>query len=98
MVGNKNNVIKKDIVEYLYNKVGFPRKELGNLLDDIFLLMGYSIVKDNKLLISNFANFEVKQKRERLVLNPLTKQPNKVLARKVVNFQASRNFRQLLNG
>lgn len=92
----KNKIIKKDIVEYLHRKVGFPKKDLGKLLDDVFLLMGYSIIKDKKLLISNFANFEVKNKKERVVLNPLTRQPNKVFARKVVNFQASRKFRSYL--
>ena len=93
---SKQNVIKKDIIDYLYNKIGFPRKELSTLVDDIFLLMGYALVKEKKLLISTFGTFEVKHKKERVVFNPRTKEPNKISARNVINFQASRKFRDYL--
>lgn len=93
---SSNNIIKKDIVKHLYHKVGLSQKELSSMLDDLFLLMGYALIKDKKVLINNFGNFSVRKTNKRVVYNPKTKQPHQIKAHNVVKFQPSRNFRTYL--
>ncbi|MGV3278387.1 HU family DNA-binding protein [Rickettsiales bacterium LUAb2] len=93
---SKKNIIKKDIENHLYNKIGFPKKELNVIINDIFELISYSLENKQKVKISSFGTFDTKHKKERVVFNPKTKEPNKILARNVVNFQASKKFRQFL--
>ena len=56
-----------------------------------------NLKKDEIIKISNFGNFKVKMKNERIGRNPKTKQTAKISARKVVSFKASKILKSRIN-
>lgn len=96
MINKQKNIIKKDIVENLYNEVGFPKKELTNIVNDVFTTISDALTSKQDVKINSFGVFNIKNKKQRVVYNPKTKEPNVITARYVVNFNPSKKFRAFL--
>jgi integration host factor subunit alpha len=90
---------KAEIVQALYSKVGgFSRKESAELVDLVFEMMKETLGKGEKLKVSGFGNFVLRDKRQRPGRNPQTGQPIKISERRVLTFKASQILKQTLNG
>ena len=63
---------KADIVERIYEKVGFSKKEASEVVDSIFEIIKSHLEHGEKVKISGFGNFVVHQKRPRKGRNPQT--------------------------
>ena len=63
---------KADIVEALYEKVGFSKKEAADLVELVFDQIKGNAVARTKIKISGFGNFVVREKRSRVGRNPQT--------------------------
>src|SRR5579863_10501340 len=89
---------KAEIVQALYNKVGgFSRKESAELVDLVFEMMKETLGRGEKIKVSGFGNFVLRDKRQRPGRNPQTGQPIKISERRVLTFKASQILKQTLN-
>ena len=88
---------KADIVEALYEKVGFSKKEAADLVELVFDTLKGSLASGDKAKISGFGNFIVREKRSRVGRNPQTGQSIQISARKVLTFRPSQVLREDVN-
>ncbi|MBU1206464.1 MAG: integration host factor subunit alpha [Deltaproteobacteria bacterium] len=88
---------KADIVETIYGKVGFSRKESAEIVDLVFDLMKETLENGEKIKISGFGNFIVREKRSRKGRNPQTGEEIQISARRVLTFKPSQVLRKALN-
>ena len=91
------NLTKKDIINSIYMKLGFSKKVLDTILDDILYIIIENLKKNKKVKISNFGTFELRKKKEREGRNPKTKEKKFISARNVVLFKASKDFKKFIN-
>ncbi len=89
---------KADIVEALYEKVGFSKKEAADLVELVFDTLKATLAKGQKIKISGFGNFVVREKRSRVGRNPQTGQSIEISARRVLTFRPSQVLRSDVNG
>lgn len=89
---------KADIVHAIYARLGgFSKKEASDLVDLVFETMKETLGRGEKIKISGFGNFVLRDKRERQGRNPQTGEPITITARRVLNFKASQLLKQFLN-
>jgi len=89
---------KAEIVQALYSRVGgFSRKESAELVDLVFSMMKETLGRGEKIKISGFGNFVLRDKRHRPGRNPQTGQPIRISERRVLTFKASQILKQTLN-
>src|SRR5579864_7293945 len=75
---------KADIVEALYEKVGFSKKEAADLVELVFDQIKGTLSQGQKIKISGFGNFVVREKRSRVGRNPQTGESIEISARRVL--------------
>jgi integration host factor subunit alpha len=89
---------KAEIVQALYTRVGgFSRKESAELVDLVFEMMKETLGRGEKIKVSGFGNFVLRDKRQRPGRNPQTGDPIKISERRVLTFKASQILKQILN-
>ena len=91
------NLTKKDIVNSIYMQLGFSKKILEVILEDILDIIVKSLKSNKKVKISNFGTFEIRHKKERKGRNPKTKEVKIISSRNVVLFKPSKDFKQFIN-
>jgi len=96
-VGN-STVTKADIVEKVYETIGFSKKEASELVELVFLELKKTLQNGEKVKISGFGNFVVRGKNERVGRNPQTGEQIKISARRVLTFRPSQVLKAMLNG
>lgn len=93
-----STVTKADIVERVYEKIGFSKKEASELVELVFNSLKTTLQKGEKVKISGFGNFIVRGKNERVGRNPQTGEQIKISARRVLTFRPSQVLKAMLNG
>jgi integration host factor subunit alpha len=89
---------KAEIVQALYARVGgFSKKESADIVDLVFEMMKETLARGEKIKISGFGNFVLRDKRQRPGRNPQTGDPIKISERRVLTFKASQILKQVLN-
>lgn len=88
---------KADIIERIYEKVGFSKKESAEIVELVFDTMKETLSKGEKIKISGFGNFVVRQKRPRIGRNPQTGEEIEISARRVMTFRPSQVLKTELN-
>lgn len=88
---------KADIIEEIYGKVGFSKKESAEIVELVFDTMKETLEKGEKIKISGFGNFVVRAKRPRIGRNPQTGEEIEISARKVLTFRPSQVLKSALN-
>lgn len=88
---------KADIVEALYEKVGFSKKEAADLVELVFETIKNTLSQGQKIKISGFGNFVVRDKRSRIGRNPQTGESIEISARRVLTFRPSQVLRAEVN-
>jgi integration host factor subunit alpha len=88
---------KADIVERIYEKVGFSKKEASEVVESIFEIIKARLEHGDKVKISGFGNFVVNQKRPRKGRNPQTGEEIIITGRKVLTFKASQVLKKTIN-
>jgi integration host factor subunit alpha len=88
---------KADLVEALYTKIGFSKKEAADLVEMVFETLKSTLASGSKVKISGFGNFVVRQKRARMGRNPQTGESIEISARKVLTFRPSQVLRAEVN-
>ena len=88
---------KAEIVERIYERVGFSKKEAADVVESIFEVIKTRLEDGEKVRISGFGNFVVREKQPRPGRNPQTGTEITIDARKVLTFKPSPVLKQALN-
>lgn len=88
---------KVDIIENIYEKVGFSKKEVAIIVESIFDIMKESLKNEDKIKISGFGNFVVRKKRARRGRNPQTGDDIEISSRRILTFKPSQVLKAALN-
>jgi len=88
---------KADIVEKIYEKVGFSKKESAELVELVFDIIKGTLETGDKIKIAGFGNFVVKNKADRRGRNPQTGEEITIIARKILTFKPSQVLKASLN-
>jgi integration host factor subunit alpha len=89
---------KADIVQVIYGRLGgFSKKEAADLVDLVFETMKETLARGEKIKISGFGNFVLRDKRKRQGRNPRTGDPMEITERRVLSFKASQILKHGLN-
>ena len=94
---SKRTMTKADLVEQVHENIGFPKKEAAEIVDCVFDVIKDSLQGGDKIKISGFGNFLVREKAARKGRNPQTNQEIIIEARRVINFKASQILKAALN-
>jgi integration host factor subunit alpha len=88
---------KAEIVEQIYERVGFSKKESADLVEKVFDIIKDTLRDGEKVKISGFGNFVVREKNARKGRNPQTGEEIVLEARRVLTFKPSLVLKNLLN-
>ncbi len=88
---------KADIVSAVYEKVGFSKKEAVRVVETIFDIVKEGLERGEKVKISGFGNFVVRNKRARRGRNPQTGHDIEISPRKILTFRPSQVLKNDLN-
>lgn len=88
---------KADIVEIVFEKVGFSKKDVSAVIEDIFECIKNTLEKGEKVKVSGFGNFTIRQKRARRGRNPQTGSEITIDERRVMTFKASQILKKSIN-
>lgn len=89
---------KADIIEAVYEKVGFSKKESTDIVELVFDSVKETLERGDRVKISGFGNFLVNTKKSRVGRNPRTGIEMEITARRVLTFRASQVLKEALNG
>ena len=89
---------KAEIVQAIYARVGgFSKKESADIVDLVLEMMKETLSKGERIKVTNFGNFVLRDKGERPGRNPQTGAPIKISERRVLTFKVSKNLKDALN-
>ncbi len=94
----RSTMTKADIVERVYERIGFSKKEASELVEMVFKELKEVLCKGDKVKISGFGNFLVREKKARIGRNPQTGDQITISARRVLTFRPSQVLKAMLNG
>ena len=94
-----STMTKADIIEHVYEKVGgFSKKEAAEIVEVVFDTIKETLERGEKIKISGFGNFVVRDKNSRVGRNPQTGKEITISARRVLTFKPSQVLKNALNG
>jgi integration host factor subunit alpha len=88
---------KADIIEKIYDKVGFSKKDSAELVELVFDIMKTTLENGEKIKIAGFGNFVVKEKSDRRGRNPQTGEEITISARRILTFKPSQVLKASIN-
>ncbi|MDO9080503.1 MAG: integration host factor subunit alpha [Desulfuromonadales bacterium] len=88
---------KADLVENVYVKTGFSKKESADIVEMVFDLIKETLENGEKIKIAGFGNFVVKDKSTRRGRNPQTGEEIKISSRRILTFKPSQVLKASIN-
>ena len=88
------SLTKADIVERVFKEAGFSKKEAADLIDLVFKVIKDTLSKGEKVKISGFGNFSIRDKSTRTGRNPQTGEAMEISARRVLTFKPSQVLKE----
>lgn len=92
------SVTKADIVEHIYKDAGYSKKEAQDMVDLIFKVIKETLSRGEKVKISGFGNFSIRDKNTRMGRNPQTGDAMEISARRVLTFKPSQVLKEDITG
>ncbi len=93
----RQNLTKKEIINSIYMQLGYSKKLIENILEDLFEIILLGLKEKGKVKISNFGTFILRHKKSRIGRNPKTKQEAIITERNVILFKPSRFLKNQIN-
>ena len=89
---------KAEIIERVYENLGgFSKKESSEIVEAVFETIKETLERGEKIKISGFGNFIVRDKKSRVGRNPQTGEEIEISARRVLTFRPSQVLKNALN-
>lgn len=89
---------KDDIISEIANAYGTPKQSVRATVDAVFDLISQAVQLEQKVVISQFGTFELRERAARKSRNPRTGEPVYVDASKTMVFKAAPAIKRILNG
>lgn len=89
---------KADLIENVYLKTGFSKKESAEIVETVFDLIKSTLEEGEKIKIAGFGNFVVKEKATRRGRNPQTGEEIEITSRRILTFKPSQVLKAAING
>ena len=94
----RRTMTKADIIERLYDKVGgVSKKDAADFVEVVFDTVKATLVGGDKLKLSGFGNFVLRDKNPRVGRNPQTGAAMTSNARRVLTFKPSAVLKNAIN-
>ncbi len=81
---------KKGLVDIVANKLDITKKDAAIAVDTVFDSIAEALKNGDKVDISGFGKFKVKERAARIGINPATKEPLPIPASKAPGFTAAK--------
>ena len=94
----KASLTKASLIEELYEKIGFTKNESTEIVEMVFDILKDTLEVSDKIKLSGFGNFVVREKKSRIGRNPQTDEEMEITARRVLTFRPSQVLKKKLNG
>ena len=88
---------KSELIAAIAAKGGYSKKDAEKALDAVTATITESLANGDKISIVGFGSFEVRERAAKESINPATKQPIHVPAKKVPAFKAGKAFKDAVN-
>jgi len=88
---------KADLIENVYLKTGFSKKESAEIVETVFDLIKSTLEDGEKIKIAGFGNFVVKEKATRRGRNPQTGEEIEITSRRILTFKPSQVLKAAIN-
>lgn len=88
---------KADIVDIVFEKVGYSKKDVAAVIEEVFETVKAELEQGEKVKVSGFGNFTIRQKRARRGRNPQTGSEIIIDERRVMTFKASQLLKKAIN-
>ncbi|MBE6883464.1 MAG: HU family DNA-binding protein [Ruminococcaceae bacterium] len=88
---------KTELVSAIAQKTEFTKKDSEKFLNAALEAITEELANGNKVQITGFGTFEVKERKERIGVNPRTKAEIKIAASKSPAFKAGKAFKEAIS-
>lgn len=88
---------KSEIIDSIVTATGFTKSDIAKICDAYVNLIKSELVKGNDFAITGLGTFKVSDRKARDGINPLTKEPLHIPAKKVVSFKSGKSLKDELN-
>lgn len=79
---------KKELIKAAAAKSGQPQIQTAQVLSAILETISETLLKEDSVMLHSFGTFTVKERAARKGINPMTKKPLDIPAKKVIRFKA----------
>ena len=88
---------KIDIVDNIWEKVGLSKIEVARIVEIVFDMIKETLQREDKILVSGFGKFVIRNKRARRGRNPQTGGDLEITSRRILTFKPSTVLKTRLN-
>ncbi len=88
---------KSELIAAIAAKGGYSKKDAEKALDAVTATITESLANGDKISIVGFGSFEVRERTAKESINPATKQPIHVPAKKVPAFKAGKALKEAVD-
>ena len=89
---------KADIVDSIAAKIGVPKAQVQQMVDDVFDLIAEGLTTgDKKIDLRGFGTFSVRESKARTGRNPQSGEPIQIPARRVPTFKPGKELKEKVN-
>jgi len=88
---------KTEFIKAIAKKADISLADATAAVDAYTAVVAEALTAGDKVAISNFGSYEVKEKPERQGFNPITKQPITIAASKVPTLKFGKAFKDMFN-
>jgi DNA-binding protein HU-beta len=85
---------KTDFIARVAEETGVSKKATRQVIESALDMIARSLASDEKVVLSGFGTFEMRERRERRGVNPQTRQAMTIPASKTPGFSASNNLKE----
>ena len=92
-----NNVTRQDLYDLTHKELGISKNDCIKFVDLVFESILKNLEEGNKVKVSLFGSFDIKDKKARIGRNPKTKEEKEISSRRVVTFKSSKFLSKKIN-
>ncbi len=89
---------KTEFIAEIAERSGVSKKQAKQVLDTALHIIAEQLQNGERVVLTGFGTFEVRERRERQGVNPQTKEPMTIGATRTPGFSASNSFKNVIKG
>ncbi len=89
---------KTEFVNQVAERAGIPKKQAKQIIDTALELIAEQLQQGERVVLTGFGTFEVRERQEREGVNPQTKAPMRIGATRTPGFSASNSLKNVIKG